>query len=273
MKKISKVLVVLSTFSVFSFVGCDANKPQDINYAITLTKFGETAVADADVSFIKDGNVVSTAKTDTQGKVEVSLSEGDYVVEFSSLPSNYRVEENVTLTKDNPSADIECVTRLKEDFASSSTSYDIGEVVNDFVLQGSDGKTIALSSILQEKKMVVLNFWGIWCPYCVAEMPFMEQAYQELKDDIGIVALNPTPNERTRIQNFKNEYSLSFDLAYDNLGIYNNYMKKNSWPATAIIDRYGILCEVEYGAKVTKEDFLNWFNPYLAEDYVPARYY
>lgn len=58
----------------------------------------------------------------------------------------------------------------------------------DFKLKDLDGKELSLSDL--KGKKVFLNFWATWCPPCKAEMPQIEQLYQETKDsDLVIVAV------------------------------------------------------------------------------------
>ena len=58
----------------------------------------------------------------------------------------------------------------------------------DFKLKDLDGKELSLSSL--KGKKVFLNFWATWCPPCKAEMPEIEQLYQETKNsDLVIVAV------------------------------------------------------------------------------------
>ena len=47
--------------------------------------------------------------------------------------------------------------------------------------------------MLEEKDMVLINFWYTTCTYCVAEFPFMEEAYQMYKDQVGIIAVDQDP--------------------------------------------------------------------------------
>jgi thiol-disulfide isomerase/thioredoxin len=38
-------------------------------------------------------------------------------------------------------------------------------------------------------KTVFINFWATWCPPCIAELPDLEDLYQNLKDDKEIIFL------------------------------------------------------------------------------------
>lgn len=59
----------------------------------------------------------------------------------------------------------------------------------DFTLQDMDGEEHALSDF--RGKVVMLNFWGTWCPPCRREMPSLERLYRKYKDrGLTVVAVN-----------------------------------------------------------------------------------
>ena len=84
----------------------------------------------------------------------------------------------------------------------SSAQLKLGDVMYDFSVTTPDGEKITLSKLLQEKKMVLLNFWYTTCSWCVTEFPYMEQAYQQYKDDVAIIGLNPLGETDAAIKAF-----------------------------------------------------------------------
>ena len=32
-------------------------------------------------------------------------------------------------------------------------------------------------------KTILINFWGTWCAPCIAEMPFLQEVYEDINDD------------------------------------------------------------------------------------------
>jgi thiol-disulfide isomerase/thioredoxin/tetratricopeptide (TPR) repeat protein len=50
-----------------------------------------------------------------------------------------------------------------------------------------DGGRIGADEL--EGRIVVINFWGVWCPPCVAEAPQLQQFHEKYRDDPGVVFL------------------------------------------------------------------------------------
>ncbi len=70
----------------------------------------------------------------------------------------------------------------QQDFIEAS----VGDIAPDFRLESLNGKIVSLSEF--RGKPVMVNFWATWCPFCIAEMPDMQQVYDESKKD-GLVIL------------------------------------------------------------------------------------
>lgn len=51
----------------------------------------------------------------------------------------------------------------------------------DFTLKDQYGATHTLSDY--QGKVVFLNFWATWCPWCIYEMPSIEELYHELGEN------------------------------------------------------------------------------------------
>ena len=60
-----------------------------------------------------------------------------------------------------------------------------GERFPDLLLTGPDAKPLALSDL--RGKVVVLHFWGTWCPSCVHELPQLEKLTHDLRNTPEVV--------------------------------------------------------------------------------------
>ncbi|HOG18911.1 MAG TPA: TlpA disulfide reductase family protein [Salinivirgaceae bacterium] len=62
-----------------------------------------------------------------------------------------------------------------------------GKLAPDFNLQSLDGSDFSLSSI--KNKIIVLDFWGSWCGWCIKDFPKMKDYYKKYKNQIEIVGI------------------------------------------------------------------------------------
>ena len=117
-----------------------------------------------------------------------------------------------------------------------------GNRAPDFTLQTLDGEKVKLSNMLG--KIVFLNFWTTWCPPCKAEMPDLQEFYEEQQDNnIEIVAVNITTSEKKAddVGVFAKEYGLTFPVLLDNKGDVADTYRILTIPTTYVIDKHGIV--------------------------------
>jgi len=100
---------------------------------------------------------------------------------------------------------------------------------------------------------VVLNFWSISCPYCVRQLPYLENVAQQSGGQIRVVAIN-VANSAAQIQRFFGDYEPAMTIALDGNGeafvgyclAYNN--SGGSIPFTLLIDSQGMVQYAKIGA-------------------------
>lgn len=118
----------------------------------------------------------------------------------------------------------------------------VGKRAPDFELTTLAGETVKLSDY--QGKKVVLNLWATWCPPCKAEMPHMQNFYENNKENgIEILAVNLTNMDKGRknIENFVKEYGLTFEIPLDEDGSIGMQYQAFSIPTSYIIDSDGII--------------------------------
>ena len=69
-----------------------------------------------------------------------------------------------------------------------------GNVAPDFTLKSIDGKNISLSSL--KGKVVVLDFWGSWCGWCIKGMPKMKEYYAKYNGKLEILGIDCNDTEQ-----------------------------------------------------------------------------
>ncbi|WP_147803233.1 peroxiredoxin family protein [Alkalicoccus halolimnae] len=121
------------------------------------------------------------------------------------------------------------------------------EYAPDFTLETLDGEEVSLSDFRGEKK-VMLNFWATWCPPCRAEMPDMQNVYEE-RDDIEIVAVNLTETEpgTEQVETFREDFGLTFPILLDRDVAVAEQFDIQPVPTSYMIDTNGQIQHIALG--------------------------
>ncbi|SHG93304.1 redoxin domain-containing protein [Ornithinibacillus halophilus] len=121
-----------------------------------------------------------------------------------------------------------------------------GNRAPDFELQTLDGDLVKLSDFRGSRVMV--NFWATWCPPCRAEMPDMEEFYQN--KDVVILAVNLAETETSvdDIHTFVDDFNLSFPILLDEVTEVATMYKIQPIPTTFMVDSEGIIQYKAFGA-------------------------
>lgn len=124
-------------------------------------------------------------------------------------------------------------------FGISACGKSGNEKATDFTASTLDGRTVSLSDYTG--RVVVINFWGTWCPYCVMEMEDIYAATQTYPDVVFLM-VNTSQSLGHESADTINAY---FDLAgftFDNI-ILNESVAQSygvrSFPTTYVIDAQG----------------------------------
>ena len=112
-------------------------------------------------------------------------------------PDNYRVHEELArIHEELGNSELAVEYRKKVDPMSGL----VGKVVPDFSATDLDGKPISLQQY--RGKVILLDFWAVWCGPCISEMPNVKRVYNSYKDqgfDIIGVSLD---TDKTRLHNY-----------------------------------------------------------------------
>jgi thiol-disulfide isomerase/thioredoxin len=63
----------------------------------------------------------------------------------------------------------------------------VGKIAPDFSLMSISGKDLNLASI--NDKIIILDFWGSWCGWCIKGFPKMKDYYSKYKSQIEIIGI------------------------------------------------------------------------------------
>ena len=112
-----------------------------------------------------------------------------------------------------------------------------GKAAPDFELTLLNGDTFRLSENLG--KVVILNFWGSWCPPCRWEMPDFQEMYQEYRDDgVLFVGVAVPPDDEADARAFAEKIGVTYPVGLDPEGVLLIRYRVTSFPTTFIIFNY-----------------------------------
>jgi thiol-disulfide isomerase/thioredoxin len=156
-----------------------------------------------------------------------------------------------------PAAFTQAVVRPKAEKVRP-TGLAKGQPAPNFQLKDVDGHVVKLSDF--KGKVVVLNFWAMWCGHCVLELPDFVELERKYKDRglevIGVTAddyirlykgaLPPDPPLQAKLKAFATAKHMAYPILMDTAEVSESY-PHSGLPVTYVIDRGGVLRETALG--------------------------
>lgn len=94
-------------------------------------------------------------------------------------------------------------------------------------------------------KVVFINFWATWCPPCIAEMPSIQDLYNDYKDNV--VFMFVTHDDFETVEKFKTKRGFNFEV-FTPLNESPSELQTRAIPRTFIINKQGEIVVDESGA-------------------------
>ncbi len=117
----------------------------------------------------------------------------------------------------------------------------------EFDLRDMDGTLHRMSDY--RGRVVIVNFWATWCPPCREEMPSMQRAYEQLRQEgIQMLAINIGEDEDT-IFAFTADYPVEFPLLLDLDSATIQSWPVKGLPTTFVVDAQGRLAYRAIGGR------------------------
>ena len=114
---------------------------------------------------------------------------------------------------------------------------DLDETPPPFSFTTLDGREGTLDSL--RGKVVLVNFWATWCPYCRHEMPAMQEFYKEYAGKgFEIIAFSLDDDPAT-VQTFMREEGYSFPVVMATPEQRRAFGDVTRLPTSFVLDREG----------------------------------
>ena len=109
-----------------------------------------------------------------------------------------------------------------------------------------DGQPVSLEAL--RGQVVMVNNWATWCPPCRAEMPELEAFYQAHKEEGFVLVGINSGDQSDQVQDFIQEYNLSFPMWLDPTGLAIHAFQNNALPSSYVLDEDGTVRMMWSGA-------------------------
>ncbi|WP_324719519.1 TlpA family protein disulfide reductase [Salinimicrobium sp. HB62] len=114
----------------------------------------------------------------------------------------------------------------------------------DFELINSKREKVNLEQF--RGKVIFLNFWATWCPPCIAEMPGINNLYEEIKGKQVELVMVSFDRDFEKAKDFRKKKGYDFEI-YRATGRVPSAFSSNSLPTTYVIDAQGNLALTHLG--------------------------
>ncbi len=256
------------------------DKNTEIEYEFRLLRNSGEAVNQSDITI----SVLDESGTEVARSRRSSLNGGVFkarllpakymaVIDKTTLPAGYSAEEKYEVSYEDPVCKLWLTAAPISGEAGTGVKYKVGSVLHDFQYTTVDGKQLRLSELLEDYKLIVLNFFYTGCTWCNTEFPGLSKAYNTYKDDVCVIAIDPDPmggDSAANIAVFKESHHYSFEFVRDTANGLAARFGVNSYPQTAFIDREGVVADYHVGAIGTDETtserlFTQYFESYISD--------
>lgn len=208
--------------------------------------------------YVNDNEIAAgSGVTDSKGIAVIQVPKGNsYRVKLSDLPIGYEANKEYLFASNTVNVIIRKAA-VQNEADHSNAQYKVGNTMTNFSLTDSDGETYRLSQLLQEKKLIILDFWFATCEPCKSEFPYFEAATKRYGENVALLAVNPFDSNHTINQlrnqlNANNHSAVSFPMLQDTCNLYLGF-GVTAFPTTVFIDANGVILDIHIGAYPSEE--------------------
>lgn len=129
------------------------------------------------------------------------------------------------------------------------------KIMKNFKVKTLTGETFDLYQALEEKELAVIDLWFIQCPPCMDTACSLEAVYEEYKDRVAFISINPVDSKKA-VELFVSSRGITIPCASNSVG--------RSWtqgyPNVIVVnkDHYIISCNSGIDSPGGARDLIDW---------------
>lgn len=234
-----------------------------VDFVATIRSDEGVLIPGVTVTVYTANSLSGSAVTNQKGVATIALGAGSnsYTVKLSNVPEGYQTQESYSFSSAQVTINLKTLPVRSDPNDHSKARYEEGDEMMDFTMTDVDGNVYNLSQLLQENKLVILDFWYVSCNPCKKEFPYFEAALEAYGDDVVLLAVDPFYAAED-IQKLRDEMGLSFPVFQDPLGLSGGF-RVESYPTTVFIDSTGTIRKIHRGAFSNEAAFLRAVEAYI----------
>ena len=113
---------------------------------------------------------------------------------------------------------------------------------------------ISIKELINRKKILVLNFWGTWCPVCNQEVSTLSQLAK--RDDITLITIAVNSGSDNDIKSYMQKKGISFIVINDNKGELAKIFYISVYPTTIFYSN-NLMYSIKDSGYTTKAGFVS----------------
>ena len=203
-------------------------------------------IKNGDTIRTKGGGAADIFWVDKQTNLPIFYSDKFDYKTISIKQKNKKYKKSFFVVNDKKSSIKGRTYQETQDDLNGEDALKIGTLTPKWIGISQDGKKFSSESL--KGKVVLIDFWGTWCPPCIRAMPDIEklqQIYKNYKDVviIGISALEKKPNAAEN-------YFKSKGYTYIHIPrgeIIAKQFKVKSYPTLYVLDKEGRIVQATIG--------------------------
>lgn len=131
------------------------------------------------------------------------------------------------------------VSNNKVQSGAAGTGIVVGSKAPDFTLRDIDGREVKLSDY--RGKVVILNFFGVWCGWCQKEMPGFVNVYNQYKGKDVVLLVVDVYDTKDKLEKYLKENNFDIKPAMDAREKVVRKYDVSGFPSTFILDGDGVI--------------------------------